>query len=262
MRLIGMAGTARAGKDSAAKFIAGNELQHLQIIDRFDIDDEGELLVNVSEYKEDEQVVIEAGMAKIDLTCKDPVFVQYMAENIWPHVKLFSFADILKFIAIHMYGLEIKQVYGSTKDKMSDTQYTYRTLKKVVPNEYFPKRLNDLDEKVKARRFLQYLADTLRAVNDECFIVPTLKQVQQEQVPLSIITDVRRIKEVEAIQKLGGKVIFFTRDTEKEVHRVEREFDGLENPHEVFDFVVDNQNMSIREKNVEIFNHLHSIEWL
>lgn len=263
MRLLGVAGTKRAGKDSAGAFIFANELQKLNIIERFEMNEEGELFLNHDAYKDEETgEVLDAGMAKINFTSKDPIFVNYMQEAIWPHVKMYSFADTLKFIAVHMYGLTPEQVYGDGKEKESLTEYSYKQLKLIVPGRYFPKTIQNLDDKVIARKFLQYLADTLRALNDDCFVNPVMNQINNEQVPLSIITDVRRVEEVDKIHKMGGKVLYLTRRTEVDTHKIENGFSEITDLRGYFDFVIDNQDMTVAQKNIEIFNELHSVGWL
>lgn len=259
MRLIGIAGTSRSGKSSTGSFIFANELKKLQIIEKFEMDENGDLYVNHGAHEESG---LEPGMAKVNLESKDPIFVNFLQEAIWPHVKLYSFADILKFIAIHMYGLTVEQVYGGTRDKNSDTNYSYAMIKKVVPGKYFPKKLSNLNDAVTARKFLQYLADTLRTLNDDCFLNPVMNQILNEQVPLSIITDVRRIVEADKIKEMGGKVIFLTRKIENDTHRVENEFDEVNNKSEYFDIVIDNQDMTMAQKNVEVFTELRSRGWL
>ncbi len=261
MRLIGIAGgSKRSGKSTAANFIFANELKALNIIEKFEMDEEGKLYVNHGAY-EDETNKIEAGMSELNMDCRDIPFLQYLAGAIWPHVKIYSFAELLKFICVNMYGLAEAQVYGSTEDKESLTKYTYRQLKKIVPGAHFPKKLADLDECVVARKFVQYMADTLRELNDDCFLDPLMKQIEVEQVPLSIIGDVRRKKEVEAIQAAGGKVIFLNRVTMKDNHRIENEFSDIEDKRSFFDIVIDSQDMTIAQKNIEIYTELKSVGW-
>jgi len=262
MRLIGVAGAGkRCGKSTACNFIFASELKNLDIIEKFEMDEDGKLYVNHGAY-EDEINKIEAGMAELNMECRDIPFMQFLAQMIWPHVKIYNFAELLKFIAINMYGLTEAQVYGSSEDKESPTAYTYRQLKAIVPGKYFPKNISNLDEKVIARKFVQYLADVLRELNDNCFLDPIMKQISVEQVPLSLIGDVRRIAEVKRIQEAGGKVIFLNRSGEKDNHRIENEFAEIEDKRSFFDIVIDSQDMTVAQKNLEIATELKSIGWL
>jgi hypothetical protein len=261
MRLIGIAGASkRSGKSTAGNFIFANELKNLGIIERFEMDEEGKLYVNHSAY-EDEVNKIDAGMAELNMECRDAPFLQFLSQAIWPHVKIYSFADLLKFISINMYGLTEPQVYGNTKEKESETPYTYKQLKKIVPGKYFPKTILNLDDKVIARKFVQYLGDTLRELNDDCFLAPVMRQIEIEQVPLSLICDVRRVVEVQKIQEAGGKVIFLNRSVEKDTHRIENEFNDIDKSS-FFDIVIESQDMTIAQKNLEIATELKSIGWL
>jgi hypothetical protein len=263
MRILGIAAAGKqGGKSSAAKFIFASELKKLNLLERFDIDNDGNLVVPHDAYSsEDGTQVIEAGEKIINLDCKDPQFIQWMAACIWPHTKIYHFADVLKYIAIHMYGIEEKLVYGSEKDKEELTPYTYKSLEDVIPAKYFPKS-GDMSRQLTVRKFLQYLGDILRSVNDDCFTNPLIKQLSTEQCPLSLIADVRRVSEVEAIHKLGGKVMFLTRKPYQDGHRVEMEFNKIEKPEEFFDIVIDNKDMTIEQKNVAIYTELRNISWL
>lgn len=258
-RILGIAGASRSGKDTASHFIFANELKKLDIIDKFEMDEEGNLYVN---HDGDQESGLEPGMAKINLCSKDPVFVNYLQQVVWPHIKLYAFADLLKFMAVHMYGLRPEQVYGDTKEKNSPTQYTYKQIKVIVPARIFPRQINSLDTVLTARQFLQYLSDTLRELNDNCFVDPVVNQLNNEQVPFSIITDVRRKVEVERIKAMGGKVLYLTRRPEKDKHRIENEFVDIKKPEEYFDIVVNNTDMTLAEKNIEIYTQLRSIGWL
>src|SRR5688572_14601173 len=106
-RILGICGKARSGKTTAVNYVFGAEMVHLQLIKRFDIDDNGGLLVNATFRDENGNPFEEMGL--MDLDNKSPEFFDFMETRIYPHIKNYHFADTLKSIAIGMYGLEYEQ---------------------------------------------------------------------------------------------------------------------------------------------------------
>lgn len=246
--IVGIAGFARGGKTTSINYIFGCELLSKGIIKRFDIGDDGELLVNALFYNDDGNPYEE--MAKLDIDNRSQEFVDFMDAHVYQFIKNYNFADILKGIAIELYGIRHEQVYGSTDDKNSDTQYTWADFLEIIPKRYRPKTCIP-ENKVKARQFLQYLGDALRHINDSCFTDPTIRKILYEQPSLSIIGDVRQEMEVDKIHEAGGKVIFLTRKTQEDTHRTEKELELIDRIK--FDAVIDNQNMTIEQRNKEIY---------
>lgn len=257
MKILGIAGAKRSGKDSSARYIVGNILKQMDVIDKFYISEDGKLMVNYAMKLEDGS--LKEGMGEFDLDRIDDGFIYYLEEKVWPHVKIYHFADLLKFILMSLYGVDHKNLYGDTDDRNAESNIAWKDIIKVLPKSVKPSKTPEGN--LTYRQFMQHLADILRAVDDDCFIKATLQRVLLEQCPFAIVADVRTINEVKAIQEAGGKVIYHTRRPEPDSHRTENDFEG-QNLEELFDFVLDNSNCTITEKNVKIQEKLNEWNWL
>jgi hypothetical protein len=243
MKLLAFAGGKRSGKDSAVKYVYGQILTKNGIIDKFDIDEDGKLFVP-SQYEDG------VHMGELDIARRDPQFCAYASSVIWPFVKDYYFAFYLKEIILRSFDVSYAQLYGSSDEKNSETKYTW--------GEAFPEvkaatlKLFEVTktDKVTARKFVQCFADKMRTVDADCFVRPTIEDIINEQSQVAIIGDCRKKNELDAIKANGGKVILLKRRPEDDKHSVENEM--LELPESEFDYVIDNSNMSIPEKNVII----------
>lgn len=257
MRILGIAGSKRAGKDSAARLIMGHVLQQNDVIDKFEINDNGELLVN-SAYRDGESGKMVEAMGVFDVTRIDPAFQFYMAEKVWPHIKFYNFADGLKWVCFNLFGLTYEQLHGTTEEKESATEYKCEQIIQLLPKALKPKV--EKDACLTAREFQQTMGDIMRWIDDGCFVKSCIQRILTDQCPFAIITDVRRPEEVEAIKAVGGKVIFLTRKEHNDTHRIENGFDGVDKS--IFDAVIDNRSCSIQDKNTELYKEVHDWGWI
>ena len=80
----------------------------------------------------------------------------------------------------------------------------------------------------------------------------------KEQSELAVIADCRFVNEVETMKKVGAKVIKLTRKIDNDDSESEVDLDNYKN----FDAVIDNKNMTIHEKNINLFNILKQWGWV
>lgn len=257
MRILGIAGAKRSGKDSSAKFIVGTILKQVEVIEKFDVTSDGKLLVNAAQRNEEGK--IEEFMGEFDLDRMDDGFMFYLQEKVWPHVKVYHFADMLKFVLMSVYGVEHRHLYGTTEDRNELSNISWKDMAKILPKSVKPSKIPDTN--MTYRELMQYVADVLRVLDDECFIKATLQQLLLEQCPFAIIADVRTVDEVKAIQAVGGKVIYHTRKPEEDSHSTENGFVDV-NVNELFDFVLDNRVATMSEKNNIVTGKLKEWNWL
>lgn len=258
MNILGFAGRKRAGKDSSAKFVMGHIMKSSGVIEKFEIAPNGELLVN-SSYRDEAGNLVEA-MGEFDINRADQQFAYFMEERVWPHVKVYNFSDILKWISISLYGVEHSQVYGSTEEKESEIDVTWGKIVDLLPKSIRPSKI-DKNTKMTSREFVQRFADILRWIDDDCLTKFLMQKILMEQCPYAIVADIRRVKEVEAIRAMGGRVIYQTRITDTEdMHHTEHEFDTVD--RSIFDAVIDNRVCTISEKNDIIYGHLKEWGWV
>ncbi len=240
-KILGISGPKQSGKTTAVNFLHGYELHRNGVIERFEITEDGNLVVN-TEYTNADGV-IEKGFGELDIFRKDHQFIDYASNNIWPYVKSYGFADPLKTICMNLFGLTYEQCYGSEEEKNSNTKIS-------KPNGTLV---------FTARELMQYVGTNMfRILKPDVWTSYCLEQVLEEKSGLAIIGDCRFPNEVEAIRKAGGKVIRFLRCPHPDGHSSEV---ALDNYNE-FDFVIDNSKMSVEEQNQEVLSTLIRWGWI
>ena len=134
-RIIGFSGAKQSGKTTSTNFLYGYQLRVNDVIEKFMMNqDTGELLVNtvtINEKGEEEE-----GLGILDIERRAPEFVEYAAQEIWPHVRSFSFADPLKIIAVQLFGLSEEQCFGTDEDKNSLTNIRIQDMSRLISGPY------------------------------------------------------------------------------------------------------------------------------
>jgi hypothetical protein len=225
--IIGIAGKKQSGKNTMANYLHGEKLKKLGVINDFSINGSGQLVISTSVGGDDE-------LGILDVTRKDTAFVEYAHYNIWPYIKLYSFADGLKNLCIDFFGLRTEQVYGTDKQKNTKSNIKWENL---------PSRKKGDKSKgyMTSRELLQYFGtDVMRQMSENVWVDHALKSIVGEQSELAIIADVRFPNEVDAIKAAGGKVIRLTREYEKDQHESESALDKDNYDWDNFDFIIDN----------------------
>lgn len=252
--VIVFAGCMQSGKSSSAKFITGHRMKQAGMINWFDISQEGDLLI---------EAVDDAGNvtrnAILDLYRDDFEFFQYADQNIWDKCKIYSFAKILKESAIGIFGLDRAKVYGSDADKnsLSPIKWTgvFEFLDKKRQKEILAKHNNKLPEFMTNREVLQEYGNVCRRFNESCWIDAAWRNIKADGYPYVVIDDCRYVNEVNISKKNGAKIVLLTAQKIKDTHSSEK---ILEADRDLFDFVIDNEKMTLQEKNEEIVKILNS----
>lgn len=218
-KIIGISGRKQSGKNTVANYIAGDILMNMGMISNFNINDLGQLQIETINNNN------EKGWGVFDITRRDKDFVDYADNNIWPYIKIYHFADVLKKMCVDLFDLTPEQVYGSDDQKNTLTPYNKT-----------------------AREFLQYFGtDVMRKIKDTIWVDCTIKKIKEENSLLSIIPDVRFPNEVNAIHDAGGIVIRLTRNIAHSTHHCECALDEDNFSWDNFDKVIDNNNLSIKQ---------------
>jgi hypothetical protein len=232
MKIIGISGRKQSGKNTAANYINGQVLKGLEMIEDFYIDDDGRLAINTKDIDGN------SGYGILDVTRKDRDFVSYAEKELWPYIKIYHFADILKELSINIFGLSANQVYGSDKDKNTITRIAWDNLPLSDGKTGY----------MSSRDFLQYFGTTIvRKIYNNAWVDSTLQRILTEQPQLAIIPDIRFPNEVEAIKKNGGIVIRLTRNIANSQHESEMALDKDRYDWSNFDSVIDNEDISIED---------------
>ena len=105
------------------------------------------------------------------------------------------------------------------------------------------------DNKMTAREIMQFIGtDIFRSIDSDIWVKATIKKILNEQPKVAIITDCRFPNEVEAIKNIGGKVFRLTRNKFNSDHESECILDKDRYDWKNFDYILDNENISVQEQ--------------
>ena len=253
-KILGLSGAKQSGKTTSMNFLYGYQMRVNDVIQKFLMDEKGNLLVNAVMVDEHGKETEEIGI--LDVERRDQDFIDYAARSIWPHVRSFSFAEPLKIIAIELFGLSEDQCYGTDEDKNSSTGIKVKDMAQLVSVD---KAGREKSKVLTAREFLQYFGtDVCRALKSDVWVSACMRRVKESRTELAIISDCRFPNEIKAVREAGGKVIRFTRNPHEDNHPSET---ALEN-HDDFDCVLDNAGMNIDQTNRAILAQLKEWQWV
>lgn len=163
------------------------------------------------------------------------------ARTLQKNASIYNFADPLKKMCIEIFGLTHDQCYGTDDQK----------------NEYVDCKWPDSGKIMSAREVMQYIGtDVFRKMQHNVWAGATIRKIQDENLPLALIADCRFPNEVEAVKNAGGLVIKLNRNLYNSSHESETALDEDRYDQSNFDFVIDNKDLSIEDKNELIYSFL------
>ncbi len=263
--IIGIAGRKQAGKTTVANTIHGEILLKNDLVKAYDIDEQGRMIIRTTNIQGEE------GWGQFDIERKDEDFVKYAHYNMWPHVKLYNFADSLKNICMNLFDVPRECLYGTDEEKNKLQEHLlWENMSGVVTEGWL---LNQLEEDfpvlgltyhkpgpMTAREFMQYMGtDVMRNMYLKVWANSCLNTIQKEGSDLAIVADVRFPNEVEAINNAGGKVIKLLRDTKGDDHASETALDQENYDQSNFWHILDNKNSTIPNTVTDIRQLLETI---
>jgi hypothetical protein len=233
MKIIGISGRKQAGKNTVANYINGCVLKDKGMVEEFFIDDDGNLGVKTADSTG------EIGYGIFDVTRKDSEFIEYAERHLWPYIKIYHFADLLKEMAINLFDLNAAEVYGNDSQKNMKTNIQWQSM---------PNNFENKEGRMTNREFLEHFGtNIIRAIKFNAWSEFTIKRILSEQPEIAIVPDVRFPNEVESIQNAGGIVIRLTRDLFKSNAKAECALDQNVYDWSKFDVVVDNAEYSLSQ---------------
>lgn len=240
-KILGLSAKKQGGKDTTANWIIGEQMKEIGLVSYIKIDTYGRLIVP-SVTNENE---IQDGI--LDIRSREPEVIRMMEQCVWPVVKVYSFADTLKNMAINVFGLSYPQVYGTNDQKNEPTQYKWKQFDKFLSEKTRLNFSGRYEDNMTSRDILQVVGtDICREIYGDIWVNACINKIKRDGPELAVITDVRFPNEVEAVQNNNGKVIRFLRGpfANKDEHESETKLDNYEN----FDIILDNRNMTIEEQ--------------
>ena len=240
--IIAFAGAKQSGKTTSVNFLHGHEMKSNGFIKKFFIDEGGRLVVN-AKYLDDNDKEFES-MGVFDVFQESQTFADYASSTFWPFVKAYNFADPLKRLCIALFGLDREQCYGTDEQKNSLTDILWDNVSQ------------DSSGRMTAREFMQaFGTDICRKIKDDVWVSLCIKQIKDENPNLALIGDCRFKNEIDAVHEAGGKVIYFTRNSESsDGHDSEKASEYKEH----YDCIIDNTNTSVEEQNKLVLEQIQA----
>ncbi len=147
----------------------------------------------------------------------------------------------MKQLCIDVFGLSHAQCYGTDENK----------------NEIVDCRWPGCDAQMTAREVLQYVGtDVFRSMQHNVWADATIRRIQKDNPSLALVADCRFPNEVDAVKNAGGIVIKLSRNLYDSDHASEKSLDEDIYDQSNFNFIVENKDLSIGEKNKRILNFL------
>ena len=241
-KLIGFSGKKQSGKNTCANFIYSMYLVNQNLCQKAKVNDTGtidlikhngaNITFDINEY------YIQPETSSLDQE------VMEMVEKLNPYIKLYSFADILKQdICMKLLGLTYEQCYGRDSFKNEITSVIWQ-------GRYLT-----------AREVMQIVGtDIFRSMRHNIWPETTIEKILKDKTELGIITDCRFPNEVEAIKNNNGSIIRLTRDKLKSnEHTSEIALDKDKYDWNNFDYVIDNENLTIYNQSLQLYTILQTI---
>ncbi len=262
MKIVGISGRKQAGKNTAANILHGLILEKHGAVENWTIGDVGELRVFTTDAAGNK------GWGEFDVARKDEAFLEYAEENIYPYIKLYSFADSLKWMSTELFNVPHRCVWGTDDDKNTPQKHllwenmpgvigpkAYNKIKelyveKELLSEFYPQFVMHEPGPMTAREFMQFIGTEIgRKMYEPIWIEATMKKIQREQSELAVIADVRFPNEANAIADAGGYVTRLTRQpfADQDTHASETALDDYS-----FNYVIDNEDESLTDYIVKV----------
>lgn len=275
-KIVAFAGKKQAGKSTAGNFLFGLEMWSIldpdskePLISTFRIDDKGRLIIPV-DFGPDKGGIRDG---IFDPSSREVFVRTFLNAHVWNHVKMYSFADILKEVAISLFGLTESQCFGTNEEKNTYTKLKWADMptfnwdspnkRKLAFNQVksLGFALSDTwspDDYMTSREFMQYFGtDICRKMYGDVWANATVNRITQDDPGIGIITDCRFPNEVASVKNAGGVVIRLTRSVHStDEHHSETALDKNVYDWSNFDAVIDNANMTISQQNEAVFSEL------
>ncbi len=263
--IVAISGRKQSGKTTLLNFMHGHEMKRHEVIDKFTISPEGNLVVNCM-FEDDKGNAFEE-MGVLDLFQDTEMFYEYASNNIWPFVKAYNFADSLKEICVNLFNIPYECVHGTDEQKNQLQEHLrWESMPSVIPdgifNSFLLNHKIDLQAKnivyhepgpMTAREFMQFLGtDIMRKIYEPIWVNNCLNRIKSDSPPIAVIGDCRFVNEIEAVKNAGGKVVRLTRNISNNNHQSEKDADNYEG----FDLVIDNSQMTIDESCEQLLSYL------
>ena len=258
--IILISGKKQSGKSSLRNYIVGKRVVDSQKSwNTFNISTKGELMVPINKNQ----------MSLLDLNNTYNGFAEYADQYIWPYAKNYSIANSLKYMCINMFGLDYTQCFGTDEEKETSTNIRWSDIKFFLPPRTVGqlRESNKIDEFLTGREFMENIGKLFRNIYATSFVNDCIANILNDPYPYCVVDDVRYPNEVEAFLELSRTfdnikvhTIRLLRNPYNSSAEAETALDGY--PDSVWDFMLDNSEMEIKEKNFLVDKFLTKNKWI
>lgn len=160
--------------------------------------------------------------------------------NIPISYRIYSFADPLKQdICMNILGLTYEQCYGTDDEKNTLTDLAWN------------------NKKLTAREAMEIIGtDIFRKLKNNVWVDATISKIKKDNLDLAIIPDCRFPNEVNSILDYNGCVVRLTLDPFHSLSNSESALDKANYDWQRFSSIIDNEGMTLDQKNVSILSFL------
>ena len=244
--ILGISGRKQAGKNTTANILHGMILKEQGFVNDWSIGANGQLMIDSPDAD---------GWGEFDVTRQDEQFTEWAEHNMWPYVKVYSFADHLKWICIKLFDIPFECCFGTDEQKNQVQEHLlWENMPGVITcSEVWDSLCSDGEPDglmyhaagpMTAREFMQYRGtDIMRKMYEPIWLENCFRRIEEDKPEIAIIGDCRFMNEIHAVQERGGKVIRLKRSLYECNHQSEIDADNYEG----FDDVIENDSMNLQE---------------
>jgi len=247
-------GSLQSGKTTSAAAIYGYHLTQLGLIPNCSFDEDGKMSI-IYNKNTNEGIYL-------DIDTEDPNILKFMKDNFWGRVKHFSFATELKDAIIKLFSIDRKCLYGTNEDKNKETHILWDNVFPLLSESRRKDLSKNAGKKMTGRHLMQIFGtDICRTIDEACHIRSAFTSALGFNPEIAIFPDGRFEDEFEYFDNLKRTQSNFKVWTIKLKRMKFKSNDPMEQgapgiPDSRYDLVIDNENMSIIDKNEKLINFL------
>ena len=165
-------------------------------------------------------------------------------------------AHDLKKMIVEIMGVDHDIIYGSDQDKNTATQYKWCDL------PHYTVDMEPLPPYMTGRELMQQVGtEIFRRMNPYIWVNTTIPRICNSKADIQFSTDIRFPSEMEALKKLDNAIfIRLTKNVYNDIHESEVSLDPHRYDWSNFNVIIDNQKMTIEEKNACFLYALDKLE--
>ena len=273
VKVIALTGKKGSGKSTLANSLIGHGMVANGVADKAKVEN-GKLYLEI----DGNTGALDINDARDDYEMED-----WLQNNVYPYVKVYSFAEPLKQMCISLFNIPPNCVYGSDEEKNTVMEYLrWENMPGVVDyNEAqwvqcemcgdgedpscLAKRLNVIPHEpgpMTAREFMQFMGtEIMRKIYSPLWVEYLVNNIQNDQTQLALIDDMRFNNEAEGVRAaFGDSALIFGLDRSIDSGDKHISEKGIDQKY--VDINIYNSKLSEQETINELFSSLKKRDWV